>query len=311
MEEILRSFTGQLSWEPRVENSGQLVKAARVFFCGMGGSRLAGDLVRAALPTRDIIIHADFGVPLHADKDSLVVVSSYSGNTEEALDAFKEAQKRGIPTAVIVGGGKLLELARRENVPTVEIPGKGFPPRLAVGYSVKALLSLIGEKRSLQELSSTSIPDTLAEDGNILAARLKNTIPLIYASRQMGGLAYYWKVVLNETAKVHAFANIFPEAGHNEIEGFDGALDARFTCVILRDTGDDPRLAKRMELLARLCEQKKIPTASLTLAGAHAWERVMRSVMLANWTAYHLAQARGVDPISTPLIEEWKRKLRG
>jgi bifunctional phosphoglucose/phosphomannose isomerase len=234
------------------------------------------------------------------------------------LDAFRAVREERKHIAVVAGGGTLLEEARRAKIPTVEIPEHGLPPRLAIGYSVKALLAFIGEERALAQMTAILLPDSLAAEGNTLAERLKDAIPLIYTSRRMGGLAYYWKVVLNETAKLHAFANVFPEAGHNEIEGFSagggrasGAEASRFACITLTDPEDDPRVRQRLALFSRTCREKEIPIVPLSLSGANVWERMFRSVVLANWTAYHLARARDVNPLATPLIEAWKRELRG
>lgn len=307
---MLRDFERQLAWTPRVENEDRLARAERVFVCGMGGSRLAGDLMRCVLPTRDITIHADFGAPPHADKNSLVVISSYSGETEETLDAFERAGRLGLRRAVVTSGGRLLVAARQAGVPVVEVPEKNIPPRLAVGYGVKALFTLMGEIPACEAVGGVRIPEGIEERGAIFAGFIDNTVPLIYASRRMGGLAYYWKVVLNETAKIHAFANVFPEAGHNEIEGFEKKIE-NISCITLRDPSDDSRVAKRMDMLTSLLVAHRIPVERVFFTGGDTCQNIFSSVLLANWTAYHLAKAHGVDPVKTELIEEWKQKLRG
>lgn len=309
MEEILNNFSRQLAWQPKIEHEDRLVRAPRVILCGMGGSRLAGDLVRAALPMRDIRIHADFGFPPLVGNDTLFVVSSYSGNTEETLDAFRAIREKEGHVAVVTGGGALLKEARENDVPLIEMPEKGVPPRLAVGWSARALLSFIGEDGALAKVASATLPNTIPEEGAAIAERLKGSIPLVYASRRMGGLAYYWKVVLNETAKVHAFANAFPEAGHNEIEGYESAEGTRVACVVLTDTDDDERVRRRLALFSRMCREKETPIVPLALSGVNVWERIFRSVMLANWTALHLAKLNHVEPSRTALIDEWKREL--
>lgn len=309
VEEILRNFTRQLTWKPKIEYEEHLVRAPRLVLCGMGGSRLAGDILRSAFPGRDISIHADFGYPPHVGNDTLFVVSSYSGNTEEALDAFSEIREKGRHIAVVSAGGKLLEEAKKREIPFVEIPEHNIPPRLALGYSVKALLAFIGESGALAKVAAISIPASIEKEGKALSERFKNLTPLVYASRRMGGLAYYWKVVLNETAKVHAFANVFPEAGHNEIEGFENAASTSNGCFILSDPEDDMRVQMRLALFSRTCREKEIPFVLLQLSGASMWERIFCSVMLANWIAYGIAQSHGVDPLVTPLIEEWKKEL--
>jgi glucose/mannose-6-phosphate isomerase len=292
-------------------NEERLVRAPRVILCGMGGSRLAGDLVRSGLPTHDITVHADFGAPPHAGNDTLFVVSSYSGDTEEAFDAFRAVREGREHVAVIAGGGALLKNARAHGIPFIEIPEKNLPPRLAVGYSVRALLSFIGDQGALAKVASATIPESLPEESELLAERLANGVPLIYSSRRMGGLAYYWKVVLNETSKMYAFANVLPEAGHNEIEELEKNAEAPFICLTLTDPEDDGRVEQRLALLSRTCREHDIPAVPLRLSGTSIWERLFRSVALANWTGYRLAKMRGADPSRTPLIDEWKRELRG
>ncbi|MFH0806710.1 MAG: SIS domain-containing protein, partial [Candidatus Brennerbacteria bacterium] len=268
------------------------------------------DLLRSVLPARDIAVHADFGFPPHIGNDTLFVISSYSGNTEEALDAFRAVREKQRHVAIITSGGILLEEARREEIPTIEIPEHNLPPRLAIGYSVKALLALMGDAGASAKVAAISIPESIKTEGKALAERLNGMTPLIYASRRIGGLAYYWKVVMNETAKVQAFANCFPEAGHNEIEGFENAPTAHIACITLSDSEDDPRVQQRLALFSRTCREKEIIISPLTLVGANIWERVFRSITLANWTAYYIARARGIDPSTTPFIEKWKRELR-
>lgn len=311
METVLKNFARQLSWQPNITHEMHLVRAPRVILCGMGGSRLAGDLVRSALPTRDIRIHADFGFPPIVGNDTLFVISSYSGTTEETLDAFHAIREKKGHIAIVTGGGTLLREAREGGIPFIEIPEKGIPPRLAVGYGVRALLTFMGEDVASAKMASTALPDTLPEEGEALAERLKGSLPLIYASRRMGGLAYYWKVVLNETAKTHAFANVFPEAGHNEIEGFESAKGGRVACVTLTDAEDDERIRMRLALFTRTCREKDIVAIPLSLSGNNVWERIFRSVMLVNWTALHLAKLHRIDPSRTTLIDQWKRELRG
>jgi len=308
VEDILRNFARQLSWVPKINREERLVRAPRVILCGMGGSRLAGDLARSALPGRDIRIHADFGFPPIVGNDTLFIASSCSGETEETLDAFRAILKQRAHAAIISAGGTLLRDAQTHDIPAIEIPAHNLPPRLAVGYSVRALLALMGDEASLAKTALAAIPDASGE-GKALADRIHGSTPLIYASRRMGGLAYYWKVVLNETAKMPAFANVFPEAGHNELEGFARG-GVRATCITLADPEDDARTKRRFDVFARICREREVPNVTLTLTGTSVWERIFRSVSLANWTAYHLALLRGEDPSRTALIETWKTELR-
>ncbi|MEK7076426.1 MAG: hypothetical protein AAB941_02090, partial [Patescibacteria group bacterium] len=118
--EAIKNFSKQLEYQPELVNSDKLGKHERFVFVGMGGSALAPDLLRVSNPELDILIHRDYGLPDLPDnvlQNSLIILNSYSGNTEEVLDAFKLALSKNLPIAAVSIGGKLLELARQNSIP--------------------------------------------------------------------------------------------------------------------------------------------------------------------------------------------------
>ncbi|MFH1098826.1 MAG: SIS domain-containing protein [Candidatus Uhrbacteria bacterium] len=320
MESAIRSFPQQFAFEPTIERSEALIQANRFLVVGMGGSALPADLYRACHPETDLVIHRDYGLPEFSSawwEDRLVVVSSYSGNTEEALDAYDKARSRHLPVAVVAVGGELLEQARRDDVPAIALPSVGIQPRMALGYSLRALAAFIGDNAIVKELDALAGSldvEATAASGAELASSLADRTPIIYAPRRFAAVAYNWKIKCNETGKIPAFANVFPELNHNEMTGFDFALSARALAerfhVIMLDFGvDDPRIAKRMKICATLYRERGIAVTELEFHEGALWQRVCMSLLMADWLALRLAERSGADPERVPMVEDFKLRM--
>lgn len=285
---------------------------------GMGGSALSAGLIKAANPKADVIIHRNYGLPKLAPKDlkeRLLIVSSYSGNTEEELDDFAAAKRLKLPMAVVSTGGKLLRAAMREKLPYVELPHLGIQPRMALGFSAKALLRLMGDTKGERDIRKLSGLSTDAADplGYSLAEKLVGKVPVIYASEANEPIAYTWKIKFNETGKVPAFHNILPELNHNEMTGFDGKgesarLAQGFFFILLKDRSDHPRIKRRMEVLADMLRERKLGAEEIELLG-NGYEKIFSSFPLADWASYYLAYKYGSDPEAVPMVEEFKKKI--
>ena len=328
MEESIRQFHTQFGFEPDVVNGESLPQRDKFTVCGMGGSALAAGLLRMHNPRLDLLVHRDYGLPRVPEyflREGLVVACSYSGNTEETLDAFENAREAGLETAAITTGGKLLTLAEEYGVPHVLLPKTPIQPRMAIGFMLKALLKLAGDEAALGEaaaLAETLDPSCLEDEGRSLAEALVGKIPVVYASTVNLPLAYTWKITFNETGKIPAFCHAFPELNHNEMTGFDQpqsgeprfenvreGLNAPFACVILKDPSDDPRIAKRMAVLEELFRARDLPVQTITLAGASAFEKIFSSLLLASWTAFYVAENYGLEAEDVPMIQEFKKRM--
>lgn len=320
MEEVILNFPKQFEWEPHIQNSGQLERRKILIVAGMGGSHLAADIVQAWNPALDIIVHSDYrlyGIPESVLQNSLIVANSYSGNTEETVSAFKEGVSRHIPVSAIGIGGKLLDLAKQYNVPYIQIPDTGIQPRMALGFTLKALAAMAGLDDLAKKAGKLALllkPEEFKKQGEELAKKLQKKIPVIYASKKNYAVAYNWKIKFNETGKIPAFYNVFPELNHNEMAGFDVRestknLSEQFHFIFLKDSKDDERIQKRMEVSQKMYAERGFPVEIIDLKGSSKLERIFSSLLLADWTAYYLAALHGVDPEQTLMIEEFKKLI--
>lgn len=311
MRQALLDFPAQLRANLTVVNADRLVVTDKFILCGLGGSALAGGLMKVYNPELDLLIHRDYGlprVPRYFLEGSLLILSSYSGQTEEVLDTFKNALTRGLKIVVLASGGLLLEEAKRLRLPHVILP-TGLPPRLAVGYSFVGLAKLLGDNKIIPglALASEALDLTALEPtGKELSLWLEGKLPVIYASTVNLHLAYHWKICLNETGKTAAFFNVLPEMNHAEL----AADYPHFGYIFLRDAADHPRIKHRFDRLAAMFEKRGLAATEVVLSDRSPLEKIFNSVWLANWTAYHLALAAHRDPVGVPLIEEFKKLIK-
>ena len=356
LKNIIQNFPKQLDYEPVIENianfhkkdkftpplkrtggkqlaKGQSFSRAGFIVCGMGGSNLAAGIIKSWKPKSDIIIHRDYGLPEMEEvelKNRLIILSSYSGTTEETISAFTEAQSRGLSALVITTGGRLLELAQESKTPYIQMPKTVGNPRFAIGYSIKATLKAMGEESIIDDVShwAESFTDGCEQAGKELADKLQDKMPLIYSSGNNAGLARYWKISFNETAKLPAFYNFLPELNHNEMVGFSSnpALEKddketfgqwpvlfkggdKFAFVFLNDPDDEPRIQKRMVATQRVFEDRGFTVLNVDLTGPSLWHKSFAGILTAMWTSYFFAEYYGVDPEDISMIEEFKKSL--
>jgi glucose/mannose-6-phosphate isomerase len=296
---------------------------------GMGGSSIGGALARAVLgdrASRPIALARGYGLPASATPDTTVLCHSYSGDTEETLAAYESAQALGTHTIVCTTGGKLAQLARRDGVPVIPLPG-GFQPRAAVAYGLVVALevaALCGAGDHLhsevdvaaehaatlvQAWGPASGEDSLAKT---LARGLGGTIPQIAGSELTAPIAYRWKTQINENAKLPAFASELPELCHNELVGWEGARAmGQFSAVFLDDSDLHPRVRQRIELTRGLIASRGGATFRIDSIGQTRLERLVSLVLLGDLVSLYLAVLRKVDPAPVEVSESLKAALDG
>ena len=286
--------------------------SAGLVVCGMGGSGIGAQLARAAIgdrATRPIVCVRDYALPAWVGADWTVLLSSYSGNTEETLacwDAAAHARR-----IVVSTGGELVRRARGAGVPVIAVP-EGFQPRAAVGYSTVVAMgvaALAGAAPSLHDeitaaarLLDAALPELDAEAREIARA-LGPGIPVFCGAGLTAPVAYRWKCQVNENANRAAFWSELPELDHNEIEGW--ADRSVLAPLFLEDTQAPERIRRRFEVTAEIIGGAR----SVRPRGESAVERLMSLVMLGDLVSFYLAVADGTDPVAIPSLERLKAEL--
>lgn len=321
MSKAIKNFAAQFAYKPTIVNAKKLKKYKKYILSGMGGSHLAADLARIYDQTLPLIIRSDYGLPkmlAREHRQSLFIASSYSGNTEEVIDGLNKAIKEKIPSAVVSAGGQLIKIARQKNLPYIQMPDTGIQPRLALGFALNALFKIMGKKNALKDcyqLAKTLKPTALEKKGRELARKIKNHVPIIYSSRANRAIAYNWKIKFNETGKIPAFYNVFPELNHNEMTGLDvkpssSHLSKNFYFILLKDKDDNLKIQKRMAILAQLYKNRKLKVEVMELTGKNKLEKIFISLVIADWAALYTAKNYGLEPELVPMVEEFKRLIK-
>ncbi len=333
MKDAIKDFATQFSFIPEIVNSEKLVHKNKFIVCGMGGSHLAADVLKDVMPDLRMYVHRMYGLPAWRDEElenSLVIASSYSGNTEEVIDAYNQALEKKLSLCVVAVGGELIKKAKADGVPYIQIPDTGIQPRSALGYSFLSLLTVIGHDDMLHDAKKLAVdvnPESLEQAGKDLADKLSNKIPVIYTSDQNYSVAYNWKIKFNETGKIPAFCNVLPELNHNEMTGFDPVLHENyaegdtynpeikklsdsFSFIFIKDKDDHERVLHRMDILKKLYKDRGLPVEIIEMPGSNRLERIFNSLVLADWAAVYIAEKYGLESEEVPMVEEFKGMMK-
>ncbi|TMC68913.1 MAG: bifunctional phosphoglucose/phosphomannose isomerase [Chloroflexi bacterium] len=294
---------------------------------GMGGSAIGGDLAAALLADElkvPMSVHRDYGLPAYVGRDSLVIASSYSGNTEETLSSFEEARKRGAKVLVLTTGGKIAELARASSFPVVTFSYKA-QPRAALGYSlglVLGVLAKLGFARDLSDDIDAALSDLArleervhegarTNDAKKLALELQGRIIFAYGAGVMGVMARRVKGQWNENAKNWSAFDVMSELNHNAVVGFEHPPIAKeaLTVLLLRSDRDNPRHKLRFEVTRELLDRARIPHKTLQFAGRNILSEVLQMVLFTDYVSFYVALLNGADPSPVKSIDYLKDRL--
>jgi glucose/mannose-6-phosphate isomerase len=313
-----------------LENLPERDQVEHVVVLGMGGSGIAGEVLQAAagpyLPV-PVLNFRSYNVPAFVDESSLVFAVSFSGDTEETVEAVTEAALQGARVVVITTGGELGHRAESWDAPIVRVQ-PGIPtPRAGLGaLSIPPLVILeeIGLfpgashwiDLAVEQLSSRR--DRLTESGNEaeeLARRIGRTIPLIYGSGGIGTVAAHrWKNQVNENAKVPAFSNSLPELCHNEVCGWGqhGDLTRQvMTVVNLRHDFEHPQIGERYRLVNEVLDEVVARIEEVRAEGEGELAQLLDLMMFGDFTSLYMAFQEGIDPGPVPVLDHIKFALAG
>lgn len=326
MEAAILSFPDQLkhALEDEIDISPQ-GEFTQVCICGMGGSAIGGDIIadHCFLESK-IPVHVIRGIqlPRWVNKETLVLVNSYSGNTLEVLELFRQALEVGCPLIGVSSGGRLEEECRESGLPHVKVPG-GLQPRCALGFTLgylSSILALFGMPESRQEIErcipllkaqrDESRPENPDSPMRELAEKVGNRAPVIYSYTYMASSALRWKNQVNENAKRIAFSGTMPEFNHNEVVGWvEGARGPHCLPIFLYDPDAPPLLKDMMDASLESLRENGVSLEVLEIRGDTVMEKNLRAVMHGDLFSLFSAFLEEVDPTPVKTIVSLKEKV--
>jgi glucose/mannose-6-phosphate isomerase len=301
-----------------------------VVVLGMGGSALAALVLKSWLRNNlkiPVEVCRNYDLPGYVSSSTLVIASSYSGNTEETLSGLEQAQEVGSILGIIAAGGKLVEIANENNIAHVKLPDS-LQPRMAVTLNLRALTALLVNfgvlsPEVLEEIASTK--EWLAAESNkwnsdvatadnlakqIALAAVGKT-PIFYGGNLTGPAAYRFKISWNENAKNVAFYNELPEMNHNEFMGWTShPVEKPFAVFDIVSSFENPRTIKRFSVTDRLLSGLRPKSLRIELAGDTILKQLLWAGILADYASIYTAILNGVDPTPVALIEKLKQELK-
>lgn len=300
-----------------------------VCILGMGGSAIGGSLlsdIGKSIYKIPVIVNREYDLPAFVNSKTLVIASSYSGNTEETLSAFNQAMRTPAKKLVITTGGRLKSIAEQHNIP-VFIIDYASPPRFALTHSLFPLLAIsqniglihdishdveeaIQVMQDMQIMSMESSP-TVQNRAKQLAVHLYNRLAIIYGAGILSSVAQRWKTQINENSKAWAFYEVFPELNHNAVVGYLNPEDlAQKICVImLRSPNIHSRVLLTYEAASELLNQADVHYEVIETQGDGVISQVMSLIQFGDWVSYYLAMLYRTDPAPIKAIEQLKRRL--
>lgn len=298
-----------------------------VVYAGMGGSGLQAEFIKTWPPLKvPFVLWRDYDLPDFVDEHTLVLVASYSGNTEETLSSLTMARERGAYIGVMAGGGKMQSEAEAHGDVFGVIP-KAVQPRMAVFHSFRMLVDmlvaygLVAESK-LHELDEAAnfldavksswlkeVP-TAENPAKQLAEKLVGKTPIFYSASHIAGAAYKWKIGVNENAKNTAWYNVYPEFNHNEFMGWTShPVEKPFAVVDLRTDFDHERIKQRFDLSDKMLSGMRPHAITVQAQGETLFQQLLYLVLLGDFATAYMGLLNGVDPSPVALIEKFKIEL--
>ena len=333
MYSLIKNFPDQVEEAITIGNAASVRLNVRnvenIVLCGLGGSAIGGDLLKSYLAgelTVPFTVNRNYTLPKFVGKNSLVIISSYSGNTEETTAAFKEAIKHRAKILCISSGGAVAKLARKKRLPLITIPG-GLPPRAALGYSFFPLLITLGKlgltKSKSREIHGTLAllkqksdvygnPDPSSNKAFQLAEQLRGRLSVIYSSTErFDAVATRWRGQMAENGKSLMFGHVLPEMNHNELVGWKVLREqlSEMQTMFLRDKDDHPRIKVRMDITKGIIAEHTQHVTEVYSEGTSLLARMFSLVYLGDWVSFYLAILHGVDPTPVKVIDFLKDEL--
>ena len=323
MKELILKFPAQLKEAVNIAKSANLnkdtVPVKHVLICGLGGSGIGGTLVKEIVHDETkvpIDVMKSYSIPAYVDSSTLVICSSYSGNTEETLESYKQAKSKKAQIVCITSGGQLLEMAKKDGYSAIVVPS-GMPPRACLGYSLTQLLHIlhfygvcsghlsdIWNSADLLEKEQSAI----MKEAESIADKIVGKLPVIYSTSLNEGIIIRFRQQLNENAKILAWHHVFPEMNHNELVGWSHEYPDVAVMMFI-EKNEHPRNQLRIEICRKIFQKYAGLLLELYPKGNNPIEKKMYWIHLGDWISMYLSEKRSVDAMDIKVIDQLKKEL--
>jgi glucose/mannose-6-phosphate isomerase len=324
MKDLIATFSKQLTEAISIGEKATFTlpknEIRNVVITGLGGSGIGGSIV-AQVTEKEIkipvLVSKDYFLANYVDQHSLVIVSSYSGNTEETVACFEQALSKNAKICCVTSGGKVLEMAKKNNCDYIIIPS-GRPPRSAFAYSFTQLLYVLHGYKLISESFKPQLKSTIAmldhEEEHImseayyLAEKLHKKIPVIYCAANFEGAAIRFRQQVNENSKMLCWNSVLPEMNHNELVGW--TIDnKKLAVVFFRNEDDYSRTQSRMNLTKEVVAKYTPYVFEVFSKGDSMLEKVFYLVHFGDWVSWYLSEIRDIDATEVKVIDYLKGEL--
>lgn len=324
MDDLIQGFTAQLKRAIEIGEAAKIGKnkfpIRNILISGLGGSGIGGTILANVL--RDdvampIIVNKEYQIPAFVNENSLVIISSYSGNTEETLSALMQAFKKNAQIVCITSGGLVQEYSETNDIDYVLIDG-GAPPRSAFGQSFVQLLYIMFHLGLLEDGFKQYLQDAItlldAEEEAIkiqakeIAQKLNGKIPVIYSDAKFEGVSIRFRQQINENSKMLCWHHVVPEMNHNELVGWR-EKNEQIAVVFIRNNKDFERNQERMEFTKEVVSEYASEVVEIYSKGDYDLVRSLYLIHITDWVSYYLAEIKGVDAVEVNVITKLKNKL--
>jgi glucose/mannose-6-phosphate isomerase len=324
MKKLVQDFPIQLQEALIIGKNHKFITPISTFsnivVTGLGGSGIGGSIVQNFVFDKlnlPFIVNKDYFLPAFVNKHSLVIVCSYSGNTEETLMAMQQARKQKATIVCITSGGKVAEIAKAKKLDCILVPA-GMPPRSCLGYSMVQLLWVLHHfqliTNSFEKEIKGAIKKMIANEAETqkqslaIAKKMVGKTPIVYSASTIEGVAVRFRQQINENSKMLAWHGAVPEMNHNELVGWrDTATDK--VVVILRNKDDFDRVQLRIEIGKEIMKKYKPTILEIYSEGKTYWERIFHLIHITDWISVHLADLRELDATEVKVIDFLKKSL--
>lgn len=323
MKTLVENFTQQLK-EAKTIASKAIISNQNsihnVLITGLGGSGIGGTILSEVVSNYckvPITVNKDYFIPNFVNESTLVIISSYSGNTEETLAAMEMAIQKKAQIACVTSGGKVLELAKQHQFDFIEIPG-GHPPRSCIGYSLVQLIQIfiskgLADQSLMHDLDKAILlldqhAMSIQVEAKSIAEKLHHKIAVIYSLGTCEGVTVRFRQQINENSKMLCWHNTFPEMNHNELVGWT-EKNEMLKVITFHTDFDYARTKKRYEICKPLFESLSSGVIDLYAKGESKLEQFLYHIHIGDWISCYLADLKGIDAVEVNVINKLKNEL--